>query len=85
MTVVDNRALLAVAFGAVGIATVWSITGPYGPGSSLDSVTYLSVARNLATGQGLVRFDGWVYTAWPPLYPWLLSLGVQAGLDVVGA
>ena len=80
-----TRLLVAVGFAAVGFATVWIVTGLYGPGASLDSVTYLSVARNLATGQGFVRFDGWVYTAWPPLYPWLISLGVWAGLDVADA
>jgi len=85
VTVVKTRSLVAVAFAAVGIATIWFVTGLYGPGASLDSVTYLSAAQNLATGHGLVRFDGWPYAAWPPLYPWLVSLGVRAGLDFTDA
>jgi len=72
---------LPTAFGAAAFAWVLAATARWGPGVSNDGVTYLSVARSLAAGRGLVRFDGATAEAWPPLYPWLLSLGVRAGLE----
>ncbi|HJO24211.1 MAG: glycosyltransferase family 39 protein [Myxococcota bacterium] len=72
---------LPVAFGGAAFAWVLAATARWGPGVSNDSVTYLSVARSLAAGGGLVRFDGASVEAWPPLYPWLLSLIVRTGLE----
>ena len=43
------------------------------------------MARSLASGLGFVRFDGYPYLGWPPLYPWLVSLGVDAGLEAMQA
>lgn len=72
---------LPTTFGVAAFAWVLAATARWGPGVSSDGVTYLSLARSLAAGRGLVRFDGATVSSWPPLYPWLLSLGVRTGLE----
>ncbi len=76
-----RSSILASAFAALAASLVLFVTAPYGPGASPDSVTYLSVARSVADGEGWVRFDGRPYVAWPPLYPLALSAGIGAGLE----
>lgn len=71
---------LAIVFAVLALLCAGAISGPHGPGASSDSVTYLSVARNVATGQGFHRFDGRPYVAWPPLYPLTLATLVRTGL-----
>ncbi|MCS7019164.1 MAG: hypothetical protein RMJ87_09870 [Cytophagales bacterium] len=44
-------------------------------GMTLDSYYYLAAAQNWAARCMLVDHLGNTYTNWPPLYPWLLSLG----------
>lgn len=39
-----------------------------------DSVHYISTARNLAIGNGLIAYDGRPFLLWPPLYPAILSI-----------
>jgi len=56
-----------------GIALVVFATAHIGMGLSPDSVVYISVARNLATGNGFVLFDGTPLVSQPPLYPLLLA------------
>ncbi len=47
----------------------------YGVTLEWDSVTYISVARNLLAGNGFIHpYDGAPYLYWPPLYPGLLAL-----------
>lgn len=50
---------------------------------SPDSVSYLSAARHLAAGDGLVRFDGAPFLLWPPLYPWCLAGLEWLGMDAL--
>ena len=70
--------LLALA----GIGLVLLSTAKYGAGLSTDSVAYLDVARNLASGRGFVFHTGEPLVWWPPLYPMLLALiGFATGLD----
>ena len=46
----------------------------------MDSVTYVSVARNLLQGEGFVRWNGRLFGAvWPPGYPLLLALASWGG------
>ena len=45
-------------------------------GMTLDSYYYFSAAENWAKSGQLLDHQGNVYANWPPLYPWLLSLGV---------
>ena len=40
-----------------------------------DAVNYITVARSLLAGDGLVGLGGGPLTAWPPLYPALLAGG----------
>ena len=50
----------------------------------LDSLTYLSVARNLLQGDGFVRWSGQPFdAAWPPGYPLLLALASLGRFDPV--
>ena len=47
-----------------------------------DSVNYISVARNLAAGNGYTHFDGTPLTGWAPLYPTILALpDLLLGID----
>jgi hypothetical protein len=64
-----------------GFAAVWLATARYGAGISPDSVSYISAARNLLHGEGLVRFDGLQFVLWPPLFPALLALLGLVGID----
>ena len=52
----------------------------YGVGLDWDPVYYISVARNLAGGDGFTGFNGDIYLLHPPLYPLLLA---AAGLLVI--
>ncbi|MFZ5478584.1 MAG: hypothetical protein ACOZNI_17570, partial [Myxococcota bacterium] len=70
---------------ALVAALLFVATGPWGPGLTQDSATYLSTATHLSEGAGFVRFDGRAYVLWPPLYPVLISLGVHAGLSAARA
>lgn len=64
---------------------------PYGAATSPDSLAYLDLASNLRSGQGFVATDLElgsdsrhklrVERSWPPLYPLLLSLGVEDSRD----
>ncbi|MGH7858784.1 MAG: hypothetical protein ACREQY_15770, partial [Candidatus Binatia bacterium] len=79
----DDR-LLAAILGVVGAAVVWISTGRYGPGLTPDSVGYVSAARNVAAGHGLVLYNGSAYIDWPPLYPLLLAaLARTTGADPI--
>ncbi|MCX6841829.1 MAG: hypothetical protein NTX53_06075 [candidate division WOR-3 bacterium] len=71
-------AVLALA----GAGLVLLSTAKYGAGLSPDSVGYLDVARNLASGKGFVLHTGEPLVTWPPLYPMLLALiGFATRLD----
>jgi hypothetical protein len=65
--------------GLIGLATSW------GAGLSPDSILYISVARNLLAGQGLMVLDAngamMPLVHYPPLYPAWLALGGGLGFD----
>lgn len=42
-----------------------------------DSQAYLAAAKSLREGMGLLNQFGKPYVAWPPLYPVILSLGID--------
>jgi hypothetical protein len=58
---------------------------PYGAAVSPDSVKYISAARHLAEGKGLLHLakNGELVplTLWAPLYPVLLSAGALIGIE----
>jgi hypothetical protein len=71
-----NQQLSKVPFallGLLGAIVVYMLTSKYGVGISPDSVTYISVARNVAKGVGYVGYDGYYFVLQPPLYPALLA------------
>lgn len=64
---------ILVAVSLAGVALVLLSTAQYGIGLSPDSVGYVSSARNLLSGVGLVNHAGDAFVAQPPLYPSLLT------------
>lgn len=58
-----------------GLACYWVASGGY-LGLTLDSYYYLAAAENWAQHRQLIDHQGDIYANWPPLYPWLLALGV---------
>src|SRR4051794_7209354 len=72
-------ALAALAGIAVLIATR---EGPY---LSPDSVTYYSMARHLARGDGVSDFSGTATTVFPPGYPLVLAAGLRLHLTLDAA
>lgn len=79
-----------LALAAVAAAATWVATR-HGPGMSPDSVTYLSAARNLASGHGYTDFTGQALTNFPPGFPSLvastrvLGASVTTGARIVNA
>ena len=57
----------------------------YGVGLVSDSLFYLSAARNLASGNGLVIYTGEALTTWAPLFPTLLAAPERLGGDARSA
>jgi hypothetical protein len=54
-----------------------------GPGLSPDSANYVSGARNLAAGRGLVNYSLRPITVFPPGFPSTLALGDRLGVDPI--
>ena len=79
----------AAAAGLLAAALVLLGQAEYGAGLRPDSLNYVSTARSLLAGEGLVNARGGLYASWPPLYPLLLAAaGGVAGrdpLEVAGA
>lgn len=75
-TAATNRyKLLLAPLSIAGFLLVLLSTSRWGAGLSPDSVGYISVARELIKGKGLiVRSFGSPLVDWPPLYPTLLAL-----------
>ena len=59
--------------GLIGFGIILALTSPHGAGMTPDSVTYISVARNLAEGHGFLIYNDTDFIAQPPLYPILLA------------
>ncbi len=78
---IDKLTLLLAALSALGMFLVLVRVSPYGVGVTLDSVAYISTARNLAAGNGFIDRYGISYTVHPPLFPLLLALTGIFGHD----
>lgn len=78
--------LMLVAF--AGAAHVWiraaSHGGPWFEREG-DSLTYLSIADSLATGDGIETFSGHSFALWVPFYPILTALISFFGIDSLDA
>ncbi len=75
------RYALIAALSLLGVGVVLWSTARYGVGVSPDSTGYLSAAHNLLAGEGLRRYDGDWYSAWPPLFPLCLAALGLTGAD----
>ena len=79
------------AIAVAGVVLVLVNTARWGAALSTDSAYYISAARNLLAGRGLICLDGGPLVAWPPLFPLLLAglgkLGIEplAGARLVNA
>ncbi len=60
--------------GLLGVSFVLLLTNHHGAGLTPDSVAYISAARNLAGGNGLLTYNGLHLVVQPPLYPILLAV-----------
>ena len=86
-----NRGLAAkhgqwLLFGVLGAATAVLVLLRqihFGPGLTPDAADYLSAARNLAQGDGIVPFHTGSYAVRPPLFPLVLAAGGVFGLEVI--
>lgn len=71
--------------GALGASIILLRTSPYGVGIGSDETSYISMARNVADGNGFETYLGRYTANWPPLFPALLAVGVLLGLDAPDA
>lgn len=82
-----NRMLFKIPLavsGLIGSAVILFLTIHSGVSIYPDSVTYISVARNIANGTGFVGFDGYNYVLQAPLYPLLLAeIDILTSIDPV--
>jgi hypothetical protein len=76
------RHVMPAAFGLAAIAWVFFNTSRYGAGLVPDSANYVSAARSLLAGRGLLCSDGTPFVNWPPLFPAILALLGLRGMDV---
>jgi hypothetical protein len=68
-----GRNAIPVLLGLIGVCTIICTTGRYGAGVTPDSVTYISVARSIADGNGIADYFGNRAILKPPLYPIILA------------
>lgn len=68
------------ALGVLGVALILLLGANTGVRLHWDSGEYLSAARSLVAGQGLVLMNGTPYPA-GPLFPFLLAAGAPFGID----
>jgi hypothetical protein len=74
--------IIATIYVILGFFIVWRITDQYGIGVSGDSISYISVADNLITGNGFLQIQDRIFTSWPPLYPIIIGvIGATFNLD----
>lgn len=81
--VVLGLCLLTLVAGLVPALLVLATTANYGPFLSPDSNVYISLARNLAAGEGFVDYLGGSHASamWPPLLTVLLASVDKFGPD----
>lgn len=77
--------ILAVVIALLGAAHIYFRTSNYGPNITGDTLTYISVAENLAAGNGFLTYNQFRFQAWPPFFPIILALFEPLGIDLVDA
>lgn len=82
----DGATLLLAAASLIGAGLILAREVNYGVGTTLDSVAYISAARNAADGNGfVVLHDQSHFVNYPPLFPMLLALADLLGVDPLRA
>ena len=82
----DRATLLLAAASLIGAGLILAREINYGIGTILDSVAYVSAARNVADGNGFVVLHNQShYVNYPPLFPGLLALADLLGVDPLRA
>ena len=81
----DGLSLLLGALAGVGALLVLLRQTTFGPGLTSDSALYVSAARSLLDGDGLVTFLGAPYREAGPLFPLALAAAAGFGADPVTA
>lgn len=82
----DGATLLLAAASLIGAGLILAREVNYGVGTTLDSVAYISAARNAADGNGfVVLHDQSHFVNYPPLFPMLLVLADLLGVDPLRA
>ncbi len=82
----NDMARFAVpALGVLGAALILLREANHGVGLTWDSGSYISVARNLLAGDGLLEWNGTRYQGAAPLFPLLLAAVGLFGIDVIDA
>jgi 4-amino-4-deoxy-L-arabinose transferase-like glycosyltransferase len=76
-----RAAACCVAALAIGAAALVLIGTRHGPGIEPDSTSYISAARNLASGRGYRDFTGQPLTHFPPGFPTPLAVGAWLGIS----
>ena len=69
----------------LGIANIYTHTSNYGPNITEDSVTYISVAKNLVAGDGFLGQNQGELILYPPGFPLLLGVLASLGADPIEA
>lgn len=75
--------ILPVLIALLGAAHIYFRTSNYGPNITGDTLTYTSVAENLAAGNGFLSYNQFRFQAWPPFFPIILALFTPLGIDPV--
>ena len=75
--------ILPMLIALLGAAHIYFRTSNYGPNVTGDTLTYISVAENLASGNGFVTYNQFRFQTWPPFFPILLAFFAPLGIDLV--
>lgn len=82
----DGATLLLAAASLIAAGLILAREVNYGVGTTLDSVAYISAARNAADGNGFVVLHNQShFVNYPPLFPMLLAVADLLGVDPLRA
>lgn len=77
--------VLPVLVAILGATHIYIRTSNYGPNVTGDTLVYISVAENLAAGNGFLDYNQLTFHSWAPLFPLLLAVLIPLGIDPVDA
>ena len=77
--------VLPVLAAILGATHIYIKSSNYGLNVTGDTLVYISVAENLAAGNGFLDYTQFTVSQWAPLFPLLLAIFVPLGIDPVDA